>query len=1071
MKTIKPNYPLLLKPYFLLICFFSVIISHTTLQSQEKVERNDWENPRVININTVAPHAHMVSYGSLERAQKGGASGFIRSLNGSWQFYWSPRPSERPVDFYKPSFDISGWHTIQVPGNWQTQGYGIPIYSNHLYPFKADTPKVTSTPHKQYTSFVLRNPVGSYRRTFTLPEHWSGKEIFLHFGGVKSAMYVWVNGEKVGYSQGSMTPAEFNITPYLTSGINVLAVEVYRWSDGSYLEDQDMWRLSGIYREVNLIARPKTYIHDFFIKTDLDANYRDATLSIEYDIMNAGATRVRNYRTEMLLFKPDGELLDNSLYELRVELKQLDKGQTVKVTRQILITSPRLWTAETPVLYKAVIRLYNNQGKEIEAIPWEFGFREVEIKNNRILVNGQEIKLKGINRHEHHPHTGRYVDRATMSRDMELMKQANMNMVRTSHYPNRTEFYSLCDQYGLYVMDEANQESHHYGHANAMMGVPPMWKKAHVDRGVSMVERDKNFTSIICWSLGNEGGKGPNLDAMREAMEQIDNSRLIYYHEDGSISDMLDYSYPYPEELDRVARENPGQTFFMREYAHAMGNSIGNFREYWEVIYNRPNITGGAIWDWVDQGLARKRSGLPLHYTDDPSRLTLHKDETWAYGGDFGDVPNDKNFCLNGLVRADRVPNPHYYEVKHVQQNVWFNVENIEQGKIIITNHYDFTSLDEFNFRWNLMENGITFANCILKGIDTGPHQTEMITVPYPEGWQNRTGEIILNLSVHLKKDARWAPAGFVVADDQFVIRNYTYLELATRENTRIQIRETDHSIVLALPDYKIILDRDNGALTDYQVFGKSFLKRPLEPWFWKVPNDNQLRNNYVERLGEWKYASFNRKLTAVEIDEKEHRVKVRFAFELPVGNSRYNLSYTLMNDGILQVQADYDPGVEKMPLMPKFGMHMGILREFDMIEWYGRGPFENYWDRKEAAFLGRYERTLDDFIVPYTAPQDNANRTDTRWIHFKNNRGEGLTIIGLQPLSFRAWPYTEQDIETATHDHELPHRDMINVNLDMKVHGVGGANSWGKRTLPEYTLDSGKSYSYGFILKSYMER
>ncbi|SMO92555.1 beta-galactosidase [Gracilimonas mengyeensis] len=1055
-------------PVFLVLSLMMILsgMGEHALHAQQNTEGPDWENPSVININTEPPRTELTPYASFEQAQKEGASSLVRSLNGKWRFNWSPTPEERPIDFYTPSFDVSSWNHIQVPGNWQTQGFGKAIYTNITYPFAVDTPKVTSEPHVQYTSFELRNPVGSYRRTFSIPNHWDGKQVYLHFGGVKSAMYVWVNGEKVGYSQGSFTPAEFDITEYLQEGENTLAVEVYRWSDGSYLEDQDMWRLSGIFRDVDLIARNQTHLHDSFLKTDLDENYEDATLEIDYTLRNTGSGNARNYKIETLVYDPEGNLLQNSESGLRAEVGRLAAGEITTVTRSLQVESPELWTDETPTLYQAVIRVLDGKDNLIEAIPWQFGFREVEKKNQRLFVNGQEVKVKGMNRHEHHPHMGRYVDRATMIKDIKLMKQANINLVRTAHYPNRTEFYRLADQYGLYVMDEANQESHHFGHGNEMMGVPPMWKKAHVDRGVSMVERDKNYSSIIMWSMGNEGGAGPNLRAMREAMEAIDDTRIIYYHEQSDVSDMLDVDYPYPETLKEAAENNPNESILVREYAHMMGNSGGNMKEYMEVIYDKPNVMGAAVWDLVDQALAKKKTGRPLHYAGDPTRLTLNDNETWAYGGDFGDVPNDGNFSLNGLVGADRVPHPHYYELKYAYQDVWFEGEDLQQGRVELINRYDFTNLDQFEFRWQLSQNGQSFAGGVIDDLRLEPHERAVIDVPYPANWQDREGEITLELSVHLKEDKQWAESGFAVAEDQFVVREYDYPELGATGENEIEMEETDSRISLTLPDVELTFDRTNGSLTSYRVKGEEYLEHALEPYFWKLPNDNQKGSQYIQRLGAWKYAAQNRTLKDVSVNESDSRLELVFDFTLPVGNADYQLRYVLSNEGALQVQADYQPGEGETPLIPKFGMRLALSKDYDTIEWYGRGPIENYQDRKHASHLGIYQLALDEFVVPYIAPQDNANRTDTRWIVFKNSSGKGLKVKGLQALSFRAWPYMEQDLERAEHNHELPDSDFINVNLDLKVHGVGGVNSWGKRTLPQYTIDGNQPYNYGFILE-----
>ena len=1042
-----------------------VLIIPGLLYAQDKP---DWENPAVINKNTEPRRSTYTPYGSMEKAVKMGASSLRKSLNGKWKFRWSKKPSQRPVDFYQADYDVSSWGKIVVPGNWQTQGYGVPIYSNHPYTFKKDQPNVMSDPPAHYTSSNLRNPVGSYRRQFHIPEDWKDNRIFLHFAGVKSAMYVWINGEKVGYSQGGMTPAEFDITPYLKDGENTLAVEVYRYSDGTYLECQDMWRLSGIYRDVFLQARPGVHLRDFFVSTNLDDAYRDATFHADVEVANKSDSRKRNYSVRTLMYDPSGKLVDLNEQELESDIPRINSNSQHQLSLETEVASPKLWTAETPHLYKVVFQLLDDQGRLVEAVPWKFGFREVEIRDQKFLVNGQEVKLKGVNRHEHHPRTGRFVDHRTMVRDIELMKQANINLVRNSHYPARAEFYSLCDKYGLYVMDEANQESHAYGTGNKELGDNPEWEQAHVDRGISMVERTKNHPSVVIWSLGNEGGSGSNFTAMREAMESIDDTRPYYYHADHSVSDMYDFSYPHPEQLYDALERYDDKPIFMREYAHAMGNSVGNFREFWDIIYQEPRLWGGAIWDWVDQGLVKQQDGFMMQYKDNPSDLKLKEGETWAYGGDFKDQPNQGNFCLNGVIGPDREVNPHYYEIQKVYQDVWFSAENLNQGRIRVKNHHDFTNLSRYEFRWQLKEDGRGTQSGKLNTINIAPHETSVISVPLNRDKLNTEQENALEISVHLKEDEEWAPSGFAVAREQFVINSYDYQEIQPVEQKMVDVEDNEQTIEMQAGRYSVRVDRKNGALLSYKADKQEYIKQPLEPYFWKVPNDNQKRNNYEDRLGEWKYAGKRRQVTDVKVEPSAMGLaKVTFKMELNPWGSDYELTYMFNGNGALQVEANYVPGNNDIPLIPKFGMRLGIPDSYNNIEWYGRGPHENYQDRKRSAFYGVYKQTLDEFVTSYIAPQDNANRCDVRWTKFTNAEGNGVEIRGLQPLSFRSWPYTEKDIEQAGHDHQLPHRDVINVNVDLKVHGVGGDNSWGKRTLPRYTLDGNQPYSYGFILKA----
>ncbi len=1043
--------------------FFSVTLL-AMLSACAQAPHHDWEDPGMIGQNKESAHATFVSYPDREQALRAGTSPFILSLNGKWKFHWSPRPEKRPEEFYKPEYDIAGWDEIIVPGNWQMQGFGIPIYTNSRYPFKRDQPYVTHTPPEKYTSYTLRDPVGSYRKDFDLPEAWKGKDIYLHFAGVKSAFYVWVNGQKAGYSQGSMTPAVFNITPYLHAGKNTLAVEVYRWSDGSYLEDQDMWRLSGIYRDIFLIARNKTFVRDFKIDTRLSDHYTKALLTVAVKVTNTSAVPARGWHIEGLVMQPGQHTAAGIMKARLPEIKGNDE-QTAFLTLDV--KDPLLWSTETPRLYTLLLTLYDSQDRPLEYIPQKFGIREIKIQGEVFLVNGIPVRLKGTNRHEHHPRTGRHIDRETMLRDIRLMKQGNINFVRTSHYPDEPYWYDLCDEYGIYVMDETNQESHGYRIRNTILGDNPAWTHAHVDRAVSVVERDKNHPCVIIWSLGNEGGKGRNFRAMADTVRKLDPSRPVFSDSDKGVSDLYDYSYPTPSALKAMGKKITDRPVIMREYAHAMGNSLGNFKEFWDVIYADPGIAGGAIWDWVDQGIAKKIDGSPLAYPPDPQQLTLNKGEFWAFGGDFGDFPNDGPFCINGLIGPDRVPHPHYSEMQKVYQYIHFEKKDVENGKISlqITNLYDFTPLDHYDFFWYLYNNGTPADSGTFSPGSIPPHQSATVTISVPQDLP--PGEHILRVYARLKKDTPWAKKGFAVAREEFILTLYDFPGSLQGPKGMPVIKEEGDKINVSGKTFTVVFDKGSGALLSYRYLNREYLVHPLEPYFWKPTNNNQQRNGYVRRLGAWKEAAARRIVTGVDISRsrKEHVVVIRFDMTLPVGNVHYTLTYTINNTGATEVFADYRPLSGDIPLIPKFGFRMAIPKEYSDITWYGRGPQENYWDRKTAAFYGIYEMPLKNFITHYISPQDNANRCDVRWLTFRDQLTAGLRITGLQPLSFRAWPYTEEDLEKATHDYELPDRDFINVNIDYKLHGVGGNNSWGKRTLPQYTLDGNKPWSFGFII------
>ena len=1018
----------------------------------------DWENPNVVGSNKEQPHA------MLFHAEEKAGNPNVVSLNGIWKFKWSPDPQSRPVDFYAENYSTKEWDDIMVPGNWELQGFGIPIYTNISYPFKKDEPRVSSEPPQHFTSYKNRNPVGCYSSNFFVPENWSNKQVFVNFGGVSSAMYLWVNGEKVGYSQGSMTPAEFDITKYIRKGENKMAIEVYRWCDGSYLEDQDMWRLSGIFRDVDLVARPKTFIRDFSVQAEPEDDYSKALVDVRLNIDNRSNENCDGLKVEATI---SGYSATNDLVNvlLSKEIGFLKLQSENRIELRTVLENPRLWSAEIPYLYQLVLKLKNSKDEVLETFDWKLGIRKIEVKGEVFYVNGQAVKLKGVNRHEHHPRTGRYVNRQTVIRDIELMKQANINMVRTSHYPNDPIFYELCDKYGLYVMDENNQESHGYGIGNTVIGDSPEWKKAHVSRAVSMVERDKNHACVIMWSLGNEGGKGRNFEAMADTIKKLDPTRLVFSDSDRGVSAIYDEGYLHPDKLLVLANEITDKPVFMREYAHAMGNSEGNLKEYWGIINSHPDIVGAAIWDWVDQGIAKKIDGSPMKYENNPGELKLNDDEFWAYGGDFGDQPNDGAFCINGLVGADRIPHPHYYEVQKVYQYIDFQLENLSPLTVKITNNYGFISTSDINFVYEFLSNGKSIGSGLLDCPPLAPGSSQNVVINLPENYDQANDEIILNLYARLKKPELWAETGFTVAREQFILKTTVPQKIGATV-AELWVNETQSAVVVEAGNSRFSFDKTSGALSSWKVKGKELLKGSLEPYFWKPANDNQKRNGYDKRLGKWKEAAGRRKIEDVEVQKKEDLAVITFAEKLTDIGAGCELVYTINGNGKLQVEAAYTPEAEGIPLMPKFGMRMRLPSDLNTIDWYGRGPFENYPDRKTGYLIGLYQLKLENFISDYVVPQDNANRSDVRWFTLSNKKKESIKVTGLQALCFRAWPYIEEDLEKARHPYELPQRDFINLNIDLNIHGVGGNDSWGARTLDKYTIDGNQSYKYGFILE-----
>ncbi|MBQ4407993.1 MAG: beta-galactosidase [Bacteroidales bacterium] len=951
----------------------------------------DWENPDILGVNKLPYHATLQLPSKMKECQE------IVSLDGKWLFHWSKNPDERPADFYKEDYDVSRWDKINVPGNWQTQGYGVPIYININYPFFRNRPSVTTEPQdKSWTAYINRNPVGSYVTFVDVTPEMMTKNLILHFGGVHSAMYLWINGKKVGYSQNSMSPAEFDVTKYLREGKNRIAVEVYRWCDGSYLEDQDMWRLSGIFRSVELWVRPTVHIADYKVIPILNNDYSAADINAEILVCNTGSQTVKNQKVVFSINNRDYQYV----------IKKIVPNDTVKVSINANIQNPKLWSAEKPNLYPFHIELFNGK-QRTEHFDYQTGIKKVEIIGEVFKINGKNVKLRGVNRHDHHPITGRYVDDKTYEQDIRLMKQANINFLRTSHYPDREYIYELCDRYGIYVMDEANHETHGYGYANDVMGNDLSFQKAHVDRAESLVKRDINHPCVILWSLGNEGGVGPNIEAMYNKVKELDSTRPPFYDSDRRYSAIWDDSYLYPDDLRRNAQEVKDKPFMMREYAHAMGNSCGNLQEYWDVIYADSSICGAAIWDWVDQG--------------------IWQGDHYAYGGDFGDKPNDGPFCINGLIAPDRTPHPEYYEVQYVYQPLKF-VRDTITGKISIINRDFFTEIDEYSITYD--------------------------TVKVYE-------ETFVNVAARLKNDTPWAKKGFVVAKEQFCIESCVGMMI---DGKPAQALQTPFGYVVFFQNGSVTID-NSGSLVSWVKDGEEILQSPLEPYFWKPENDNQSAAHFAERVAVWKDAAENRVLKSLHTSTADDALVITAEMSLPVG-ADLTVSYSFYNIGLIKVEMDYKPTAQNLPVMPKFGMRMRLNPDFVNIKYCGRGPWENYPDRKHSAFIGEYEMPLSDFQTDYIHPQDNGNRCDV-W-QFKIGSGHRTVVIdGCQPLCIRAWDYGEEDLTGARHPQDIARGKFINLNIDLNIHGVGGADTWGKRTLPQYTIDGNKPWKFGFILEA----
>jgi len=1027
-------------------------------------EINDWENPQILGINKEAYHA------TLTLPSRRFESGECVSLDGRWKFRWYPRPEQRIENFFEPGFDVSSWDEIDVPGEWQMQGYGIPIYTNWTMPFKKDQPRVMSDPPENYYTYVNRNPVGQYVTNFTIDASgravaagapdgtplragtvgMAGKTYYLHFAGVESAMYLWVNGQKVGYSQNSMSPAEFNITPYVHEGANSIAVEVYSYCDGSYLEDQDMWRLSGIFRSVDLWTRPEVHIADYVMTAVPSDDYTSAVADMQFKLANLSKKDGKNLEVKVTLNGRNsrGEKVS---YSGSVLSKKLESGCEQTLGLSINIDKPSLWSSEKPELYDVDITL-SSRGVELEHFVNHLGVRKIEKNGEIILYNGQPVKIKGVNRHEFHPRTGRTMDRALMELDLKMIKQANINLIRTSHYPDDPLFYELCDEYGLFVMDEANQESHDYGLRNREFGDNPNWTNAHLDRAESLVARDKNWPCVLIWSLGNEGGRGINSVAMAEKVREMDPTRLVFSDTDRDISDFYDDGYIHPDKVADLAAKISDKPFFMREYAYAGGNSLGNYKDYADVINADPSNFGAVIWEWCDHGIAKKKGTNVQKYGSNKFSLALEEDEYFAYGGDFGDVPHSGTTCINGIVRADREPYPQYYEVQKVNQ--FLNFELVSSSNVRVIDTYCFTSADEFDYFYEFVDDGR-----VVYSAEQPINANDILEIP---SFDDTKGEVFLNVYARLRRPTLWADAGFVVAREQFQLIENPAPAFEAGSSVPAII-ENEGCYVVVSGTETISVDKTNGSLVSWKKGDRELLRGPLQPYFWKPATENQKHNNYNRRLGAWRDAGSTMKLVSAETLTKDGCATVAFAMQI-ASDADYTLSYTFNSEGKVLVSAGYKPAKEGLPLMPKFGMKMLIDPELDNISWYGRGERENYPDRKSSEFIGLYSLDLKDFVVDYPAPQENANRCDARWISFSDGENK-LRIDGMQPLCFRAWPWTEEDIEEAKHPFELPQRDFINVNIDLNIHGVGCNDGWGARTLDKYTIDANQPYSYGFII------
>ncbi len=1008
----------------------------------------DWENPAALHEGTLPPRAAFIPFPDAAAALRPGPGGspWYLSLNGAWKFHWSPRPADRPLDFWKPSADVGGWPETPVPSNWMFQGYDIPIYVNSGYEF-AVNPRPPFVPHDH-------NPVGSYRRTFTLPAGWQGMNVVLHFGAVKSFFYAWLNGEKLGFSKDSKTPAEFDVTRLVRPGENVLAVEVYRWSDGSYLECQDFWRLAGIERDVFLRADPKVHIRDFEVRAGLDPAYRDGRLEVSVAI--AGAAPAAAPAVALTLLDPAGrKVLSASAAAAGVE-----GGRTAARFSRTVPRAAR-WSAETPALYRLVLELKDTGGRTLEAVASRIGFRTSEIKDGLLLVNGVPVLLKGVNRHEHDPLTGHVISEASMRRDIELMKRSNINAVRTCHYPDDPLWYDLCDEYGLYLVDEANIESHGMGYGPGSLARDPAWGPAHLDRVERMVERDKNHPSVIIWSLGNEAGDGVNFEQAYAWLKRRDPSRPVQYERAGlrAHTDIYCPMYESIEGMLEYAATKPDRPLIQCEYAHSMGNSTGNLQDYWDAIESHDRLQGGFIWDWVDEGFAAKTG------TGEPY---------WKFGGDYGppDVPSDQNFCCNGLVAPDRTPHPALFEVKKVYQYVKLAAAGPGADRVEVKNRYAFVNLDRFDLGWEVVASGRTVAAGSLRCPAAAPGAGATIRLPLPR-FEARPGEeCFLNLSVSARDAWAGVPRGHVVAAEQIKIAPAAAAAApeARAVTPAPAIDDGPRFLRVDGADFAVRFDRLTGALDSFSHDGTELIGAGIVPNYWRAPTDNDFGNQMPRRLDVWREASVYRDLISLGARPSGNgEVTVTVVYALAGGRAVQTLEYAIAGDGAIVLRSTLAlKAGAKLPELPRVGLRLALPGAFDRVAWYGRGPFENYRDRRAAAFVGLYETTPAE-PLPYVSPQEHGNRTDTRWLSVRDSRGRGLLVAGDPVFEFSAHPYWPEDLTQPSrgsrHPFDVQRRDLTCLTLDHAQMGVGGDDSWGARVHPQYTLPA-RDYAFTLVLR-----
>lgn len=1013
----------------------------------------EWENEQIFAVNKEEGHVTYIPFPSVESLKADPyfekpwevpGSSLFQLLNGSWKFNWVKQPSERPVNFYKKDYDVSSWKEITVPSNWEMLGYGTPIYTNVNYPFK-NQPSLIQ-PQKGYTNEIEPNPVGSYRRNFNLPSDWDGKEIFLHFNGVYSGFYVWVNGEKVGYSQGANNDAEFNITRYVKPGENMVAVEVYRWTDGSYIEDQDMFRLSGIHRDVYIYAVPKVHIRDYQLEAEFtNNNYSSCIFDAKAFVKNYDKKTSAGGKMEIQLLDPSGNVVKEASHPLKAQ----KAGEENLYQTRLEVMNPLLWSAEKPNLYTVIVSLKDDKGNETEAMTSKFGFRDIEIKNKRVYINNQQVFFRGVNRHDTHPEFGKAIPVESMIQDILLMKRHNINTVRTSHYPNDPKLYALFDYYGLYVMDESDLENH----GNHGISDMENWRPAFLDRITRVIQRDRNHPSVIFWSLGNEGGGGINFDAMYKRAKELDPVRPVHYEGKNSAADIDSHMYPDIPRMTNFDQRETQKPYFLCEYAHSMGNAPGNLFEYWDYIENQSNrMIGACIWDWADQGL--NKYGEPRN--------------RYYYGGDFGDTPNDGDFACNGLTTPDRRVTAKLLEVKKVYQYIRINPVDLREGKVRIANGYDFTDLDEFDIAWNITGDGQIIESGTLAPMKLAPKQKDILRIPYRT--QLTSGnEYFLNIYFSLRQPAIWAEKGHPVASEQIAMNSRPAPPAINTAHTGpLNTTEQNNILQVSGDNFTVRFNTQTGLLTSLNYDGKEMLhagKGPEFNWFRSINNDRYLDTHYYETvynspLFTWQKSGDNTSVTILS----DHQAVIQSPSPITIN---YLVKYTVYSTGAVDVNTTFTKP-EQADIIRRLGLQIVLPQEFENITYFGHGPHENYVDRIQSAYIGIYNNTATGMEVErYVRPQSMGNREDIRWVTFSNNNKKGIKITSLNKVNFSALHFQDKDIWNAGHDFKLDEirTPEIYVNLDCLQQGLGNA-SCGDPPLDKYMISVNTPVNYAFRIE-----